>query len=233
MDNKDILYSNEWCQNKTPLMEDTPENMAYQSPPEIIPIVSSNNDIDKIKEKEKEYENFQINAKRNKYHVKQPTQNTFHISTGDKWMPLIILIILIFFILIIALAVTGKKTNIDPETGLAIICSPCVVIVLICLCLKQFCCTYYNADITMINHSLVIERRSCVWRSTKIYLPGQIKEIDLYRNNSRKKRRYILDIILSNNKRKTLLVIITFLTSDEIHYFNKVVNDYIKNEMNG
>ena len=247
MNNNAYLYPNECTQNNEPLMAITPENGAYQSqPPAIIPIGSSdfpsyqnnytsqNKYMNEVEDKEKDYENFKRKAKINRYHIKQPTQNTFHISTGDKWLPLIILIILVVFILIIGLALYGantKNSNVDPETGIAILCSPCVVIALICFCLKQFCCTYYNADIIMLDNSLIIERRSCVWRSTKIYLPGQINEIDLYDQYNGKKRIFKLDIKLSNNKKKNLLFITANLTSDEVDYFIKVVNDHIRNKM--
>ena len=83
----------------------------------------------------------------------------------------------------------------------------------------------------MLDNSLLIKRRSCVWRSTKIYLPGQINEIDLYSQYNGKKQVFKLDLKLSNNKRKTLLVITANLTSDEVDYFMKVVNEHIKNKM--
>ena len=245
-------YPNEYSQNTKPLMEMTPENGAYQSqngtyyqsqPPETIPIGSSdfppyqiydtnqnNNNMNEIKIKEQDYENFKNKALINKYHVKQPTQNTFHISTGDKWLPLIIVVVLILFVLFIVSAATGNA-QVDGEAGLAILFSPCIIIILIVFCLKQFCCTYYNADITMLDNSLIIKRRSCIWRSTKIYLPGQINGIELYNHYNGKRNIYKLDINLSNNRRENLLVLTTDLTSDEVDYFNKVVNDHIKNKM--
>ena len=63
------------------------------------------------------------------------------------------------------------------------------------MCLKQFCCTYYNADIIMFDNSLKIKRSSCIWRSEDIYLPGQINKIDLYSYNDGKNTKNKLDII--------------------------------------
>ena len=91
MDNKIYLYPNEYSPNTTPLMEISPENGAYQSQsPETIPVGSSdypsyqeydtnpnNNYMNEIKIKEQDYENFKNKAIINKYHVKQPTKNTF------------------------------------------------------------------------------------------------------------------------------------------------------------
>ena len=186
--------------------------------------------MNEIKIKEQDYENFKNKAIISKYHVKQPTQNTFHISTGDKWLPLIILIILILFIIFIFLALT-EKIQIEGEGALAIIFAPCIIMALLVLCIKQFCCTYYNADIIMLDNSLIIERRSCIWRSTKTYLPGQINEMKVTRHDNGKNRSYKLELILSNTERKTLLVIKDDLTSDEISYFQRVVNGHINNKM--
>ena len=246
---KDYIFSNEINQSKTPLMEITPEDGYYQSqngiynqsqPTEIIPISSSdfpsnqnnntNQNNNEFQVKEKDYENFRINSQMNKYHVKQPTPNTFHISTGDKWLPLIILLGIIFFILFVILGVTGK-IQIEGEAALLIIFSPCIVIFFLCYCLKQFCCTYYNADIIMLDDSLIIKRRSCIWRSKKTYFRDQINNMKIKRYNDGKNQRYKLDIILSDNETKTLLVLPGILTSNEVDYFNKVVNNYIKYKM--
>ena len=141
MDNNAFLYPKDCSENKTPLMDIIPDNKTYQSqngiyyqsqPPEIIPIGSSdfpsyqnyntnqNNNMNGVQKKESDYENFQINAQMKKYHIKQPLQNTFHISTGDKWLPLILLFAIILLILFVVLAVTGA-IQIDGEGVLVII----------------------------------------------------------------------------------------------------------------
>lgn len=244
MDNKIYLYPNECSQNTTPLMEISPENGAYQSQsPETIPVGSSdypsyqeydtnpnNNYMNEIKIKEQDYENFKNKAIINKYHVKQPTKNTFHISTGE-YLSLFffILFVIILLITLDVLAVVGI-IEIEGENAIGIILSPCIIMALIGFCCNHFCCTYNNADIIMSDNSLIIKRRSCVWQSTKIYYPGQIHEMELYMYD-RENRKYKLELILSNNKRKTLLVINEVLTSDEISYFLEVVNSHIKNKM--
>ena len=85
-----------------------------------------------------------------------------------------------------------------------------------------------------MDNSLIIKSRSCFCRRTKTYLPGQINGISIFSNsdtNDNSKKKYKVDIILSNNSRQTLLDITESLTDEEINYFQKVVNDYIKNKM--
>ena len=257
MDNQNYLFPNDCNQNQASLMEITPENSNYQSqseiyyqsqPPEVIPIASSdfpsyqnyntkhnnnnNMNVPTVTIKDKDYEKYQVTAQTNNYRIKQPTENSFHISTGDKWIPLLIFCIIIILILFVVSVATGYN-NIqgDGEAALALIFSPCILIFLIGICLKQCCCTYYNADIIMADNSLIIKRRSCVCISSKIYLPGQINEILLYNYQSGKSTKYKLDIQLSNNERKNILVLNNDLTTEEINYFIKVVNDYIKFKM--
>ena len=155
--------------------------------------------------------------------------NTFHISTGDKWLPLQICGVMIFLIFIFALMLAGVIT-IEGEGAIVVLFTPCIVCFLIGYCCKQCCCTYYNVDIIMADNSLKIKRRSCVCRSTKTYNLDEIDKISLYCCDDEKKQKYKLDIIFNDNERKTLLVINHELTDVEVKYFQKVVNHYIRYE---
>ena len=246
MDNNACLYPNEGTeglQNKSPLMENTPENKTYQcqndiycqfKPPENIPINSNNfpYEQDIVKDNNIDYETFQINSEISKYHIKQPNPNTFHISTGEKWLPLILLAIAIILIISYVLVMSGV-IKVDGNGIIGIFFAPCIAFYLICVCIGK-CLKYYNAYIIMMDNSLIIKSRSCVCRSTKTYHPDQINGISIYSYNDindDNEKKYKMDILLSNNNHQTLMVLPGSLTDEEINYFLKVVNNYIRNKM--
>ena len=239
MDNNAYLYPNEGFQNNTPLMEKNPENETYQyqndincqsKPPENIPINSNNFPYDQlnVEDNKIDYESFQINSQKYNYHIKQLNPYTFHISTGEKWLPLIfcgIAIILIISFVLIITGVTELNTS-DGASIIGIIFAPCISAYLFCMCIKQSSKTY-NADIIMMDNSLIIKSRCCcACQTTKTYLPGQITGISI-----NKEEKYKMEISLSNYTYKTIMILPGNLTDEEINYFKKVVNDYIKNKM--
>ena len=69
--------------------------------------------------KDKDCENFQINCQMKRYDIKQPNPNTFHISTGYKWLLLLIFIGKIILILFVTLAITGNM-KIDQDNVIII-----------------------------------------------------------------------------------------------------------------
>ena len=243
MDNNACLYPNEGFENISPLTAKNPENETCQDqngaycqfkPPENIP--NNPNDLPYdpliVKDNKIDYESFRINSQMNKYHISQPNPYTFHISTGEKWSPLIkfaIAIILIIF----SISVISGALQTDENGIIIIIFTPCMVVYLICTCLRK-CCKNYNADIIMMDNSLIIKSRSCVCRRTKTYRPGQIKGISIYSKNNINeydKKKYKVEILLTNKDPYTLMVLPGSLGDEEIDYFLKVVNDYIKNKM--
>ena len=240
MDNNAYLYPNEGFENITPLMEKNPENETYQyqndincqsKPPENIPINSNNFPYDQLNVEDKiiDYESFQINSQKYNYHIKQPNPYTFHISTGEKWLPLIFCGIAIVLIISFVLVITGamKLNASDGSSIIGIIFAPCISTYLICMCIKQSSKTY-NADIIMMDNSLIIKSRCCcACQTTKTYLPGQITGISIYKNEE----KYKMEISLSNYTYKTIMFLPENLTDEEINYFKKVINDYIRNKM--
>ena len=240
MDNNAYLYPNEGFQNNTPLMEKNPENKTYQyqndincqsKPSENIPINSNNFPYDQLNVEDKiiDYESFQINSQKYNYHIKQPNPYTFHISTGEKWLPLVFCGIAIIFMISFVMLITGvlDLNGSDGASIIAIIFAPCISTYLFCMCIKQSSKTY-NADIIMMDNSLIIKSRCCcACQTTKTYLPGQITGISIYKNEE----KYKMEISLSNYTYKTIMFLPENLTDEEINYFKKVVNDYIKNKM--
>ena len=242
MDNNACLYPNEGFQNYTPLMEKNPENETYQyqndincqsKPPENIPINSNNFPYDQLNVKVNniDYESFRINSQMYNYHIKQPNPYTFHISTGEKWLPLIFCVIAIILIISFVMLISGvlELNGSDGISIIAIIFAPCISIYLMYMCIKQSSKTY-NADIIMMDNSLIIKSRSCcACQITKTYLPGQINGISIRSVKGINDKK--LEILLSNNAYYSVMVLPGNLTDEEINYFEKVVNDYIKNKM--
>ena len=163
--------------------------------------------------------------------ISHPNENTFNISIGCCWKYFPLIIFFMGLILMSYPFTVSKKDSITP-----FIAGICLFI----LSLIFFFKLYTHATFIMGKNNLKVERKALCGKKTYIYNPGEILRVlflydyspgDEYEGDSH--RYYLWVFPLKGDTVKILSCPFgsPAFTSEEIDYFNYVINSHIQNKM--